>query len=100
MKNFFKMLTVSALGGILTLGGYIFFFEHQEVPGDLGDTFKCLISIPSNYESATVEAAENTDFTIIAEKSIHAVVHVKNLSTTNSRSNPLMEFFYGQSRRI
>jgi Do/DeqQ family serine protease len=96
MKNFFKMLTVSALGGILTLGGYIFFFEHQEVPGDLG-TVQMPTIIPSNYESATVEAAENIDFTIIAEKSIHAVVHVKNLSTTNSRTNPLMEFFYGQS---
>ncbi|MGB5320706.1 S1C family serine protease [Lutimonas sp.] len=96
MKNFFKMLTVSALGGILTLGGYIFFFEHQEVPGDSG-TVQMPTIIPSNYESATVEAAENIDFTIIAEKSIHAVVHVKNLSTTNSRTNPLMEFFYGQS---
>lgn len=96
MKNFFKMLTVSALGGILTLGGYIFFFEHQEVSGDVG-TVQMPNIIPSNYESATVEAAENTDFTIIAEKSIHAVVHVKNLSTTNSRTNPLMEFFYGQS---
>ena len=44
-----------------------------------------------------VEAAEKTDFTIIAEKSIHAVVHVKSLSTTSSRSNSLMEFFYGDT---
>ena len=96
MKNFLKMLAVSALGGVLTLGGYIFFFEHQEVVGDIGAVQMPSV-IPSSYEPSTVAAAENTDFTVVAEKSIHAVVHVKNLSTTTSRSNPLYEFFYGQS---
>ncbi len=96
MKNFFKMLLVSALGGILTLGGYILFFEHQGVPQDI-DVTQMPSVIPSSYESFNVAAAEKTDFTAIAEKSIHAVVHVKNLSTTSSGSNPLMEFFYGQS---
>jgi len=96
MKNFFKMLAVSALGGVLTLGGYIFFFEHQAVPGDMGVTQMPSI-IPSSYETYNVEAAEKTDFTVIAEKSIHAVVHVKSLSTTSAKSNSLMEFFYGHS---
>ncbi len=96
MKNFFTMLAVSALGGILTLGGYIFFFEHQEVPENI-KVAQMPNVIPSSYESSALAAAENTDFTVVAEKSIHAVVHVKNLSTTSSRSNPLYEFFYGQS---
>lgn len=96
MKNFLRMLVVSALGGVLTLGGYVFFFEHQEVAGDI-DAVEMPSVIPSSYEPATVAAAENTDFTVVAEKSIHAVVHVKNLSTKTSRSNPLYEFFYGQS---
>ena len=51
MKNFFKMLVVSALGGVLTLGGYILFFEHQEVTGDIGKTQIPSI-IPSSYESS------------------------------------------------
>lgn len=96
MKNFLRMLAVSALGGLLTLGGYVFFFEHQEVTGDV-DMVQMPSVIPSSYEPATVAAAENTDFTVVAEKSIHAVVHVKNLTTKTSRSNPLYEFFYGQS---
>ena len=96
MKNFLKMLTVSALGGILTLGGYIYFFDHQEVSGAI-QTSQMPNAIQSNYESTRVSAAENTDFTAVAEKSIHAVVHVKNMSTTNTRSNSLYEFFYGQS---
>lgn len=96
MKNFFKILVISALGGVLTLGGYILFFEQQVVSDDIGAA-QIPTSLPVNYESAKIASAENTDFTTIAEKSIHAVVHVKNLSTTTSRSNPLMEFFYGQS---
>jgi len=96
MKNFLKMLAVSALGGILTLGAYVYFFDHQDF-GDALQTSQMPNMIPSNYESARVAAAENTDFTAVAEKSIHAVVHVKNMSTTSAKSNSLYEFFYGQS---
>jgi len=96
MKNFLKMLAVSALGGILTLGAYMYFFDHQDL-GDALQTSQMPNMIPSNYESARVAAAENTDFTAVAEKSIHAVVHVKNMSTTSAKSNSLYEFFYGQS---
>ena len=95
MRNFFKTLVVSALGGVLTLGAYIIFFEHQIVPGDVG-TLEMPTAIPVTYESNRVSAAEKTDFTAIAEKSIHAVVHVKSIST-GSRSNSLMEFFYGDT---
>ena len=69
MKNFLRMLVVSALGGVLTLGGYVFFFEHQEVAGDI-DAVEMPSVIPSSYEPATVAAAENTDFTVVAEKSM------------------------------
>ena len=82
MKNFFKVLVVSALGGALTLGMYIMFFEQQVVQGDI-EGLSMPTAIPTSYESNSVSAAENTDFTIIAEKAIHAVVHVKSISSTN-----------------
>ena len=97
MKNFMKMLGVSVLGGFVTLGGYMLFFEHQAVPEDT-EVVQMPYVIPSSYESYDIPAAEKTDFTAIAEKSIHAVVHVKSISTTSSGSNPLLEFFYGQSQ--
>jgi serine protease Do len=95
MRNFLKTLVVSALGGVLTLGAYIIFFEDQIVPDDVA-TLEMPTAIPVTYESNRVSAAEKTDFTAIAEKSIHAVVHVKSIST-GSRSNSLMEFFYGDT---
>lgn len=95
MRNFFKILMVSALGGVLTLGAYILFFEQQRVPGD-AQALEMPNALATSYESKRIAAAEKTDFTAIAEKSIHAVVHVKNIST-GSRSNSLMEFFYGDT---
>ena len=95
MKNFLKILIVSALGGAMTLGSYILFFEPQEALSDLTDS-NSSFAIPTNYEGSLASAAEKTDFTAIAETSIHAVVHVKNLSVASSSSNPLYEFFYGQ----
>lgn len=35
------------------------------------------------------------DFTEAAENTVNAVVHVKNLSYVNTRTNPLLEYFYG-----
>ena len=87
---------ISALGGIMTLGSYILFFEQQEIPLEISDN-SGVVAIPTKYEDLNVSASEKTDFTAIAENSIHAVVHVKNLSTASSSSNPLFEFFYGQS---
>ncbi len=95
MKNFLKILMASALGGVMTLGSYILFFEQQEIPLEASET-NSSFAIPANYENLTASASENNDFTAIAENSIHAVVHVKNLSIVSSSSNPLFEFFYGQ----
>jgi len=95
MKKYLKILMVSALGGVMTLGSYILFFEQQEAPSDVAVSNRSF-SIPTNYEGSLASAAEKTDFTAIAETSIHAVVHVKNLSIASSSSNPLYEFFYGQ----
>lgn len=97
MKNFLKVLMVSALGGVMTLGSYILFFEKQNDSLERTDS-KNSFAIPTTYKKTNIAAAESTDFTSIAETSIHAVVHVKNLSVTSTSSNPLYEFFYGQSQ--
>ena len=38
MKSFLKILMISALGGIMTLGSYILFFEKQEIPLEVSET--------------------------------------------------------------
>ena len=93
MKKIINLILVSALGGALTLGAYLVFFDRSE---DIPITNNIPVVIPTNYDQRNFVSG-NMDFTDIAEKTIHAVVHVKNVST--APSNPLYEFFYGQSEQ-
>lgn len=98
MKKVLSLILVSALGGALTLGTYLMVFDNSDVI-DSSELNELPIAIPAAYSSMNVDAAERTDFTEIAEKTVHAVVHVKNVSIASSGSNPLLDFFYGQSAK-
>jgi Do/DeqQ family serine protease len=95
MKKILSLILVSALGGALTLGSYLMFFDKSANSSYL--TNETPVLMQTNYKPINVAAAEKTDFTDIAEKTVHAVVHVKNVSITSTSSNPLLDFFYGQS---
>lgn len=95
MKKILSLILVSAFGGALTLGSYLIFFNH---PIDTSaNTKNETLAIPANYIPSIASPAEKTDFTEIAEKTVNAVVHVKNVSVAPANTNPLFEFFYGQS---
>ncbi|MDH3381443.1 MAG: trypsin-like peptidase domain-containing protein [Flavobacteriaceae bacterium] len=95
MKKTFELIIVSVLGGCITLGSYLFVtkntseiqFNSTEVNGKM---------IPTNLNYKTLYAAENTDFIKVAEESLNAVVHVKNISIQTVR-DPFAEYFYGRS---
>lgn len=94
MKKIISVVLFSALGGALTLGAYKLFLEKPQVVIE-----KTLESNPeavqTNYSNAVVSSIENTDFTVAAEKTLNAVVHVKNTSLKSVR-DPFAELFYGQ----
>lgn len=96
MKKILSLIVVSALGGALTLGTYLLFFENSGRTNTIENS-SLPIAIPASYDGMEASAAEKTDFTGIAKQSVNAVVHVKNLSVASSGSNPLLKFFYGQS---
>lgn len=95
MKSLLKSLGAAVLGGAIVLGSYKIFFE-PETSNLLEPTPQpSLITTPVVYEEATTTALTGTDFTEAAEKTVHAVVHVKNL--TVSRGNPTMrDIMYGR----
>ncbi|MFD1315796.1 S1C family serine protease [Namhaeicola litoreus] len=98
MRNTFQLLLASVLGGMFTLGCYFLIFPQKEMLDDNNglSSNKNVDVIPAVYSNLPrAEAAEETDFTVIAESSVNAVVHVKNVSI--APTNPLMEFFYGSS---
>lgn len=97
MKKIVGLLGIAILGGVITLGGYKMFFNESSGIQSSGfgnsKTIRTNFVTTSNENSANFEY-EFSDFTIAAEKSLDAVVHVKN-TTTRTQYNPLAEFFYG-----
>ena len=94
MKRIVSLFVASMLGAILALGGFSYY--TKAVNNDFSNDKNGQTSfVRTDYTMPNAAAAaENTDFIDAAEKTVNAVVHVKNVSVTES--NPLMEFFYGQ----
>ena len=90
MKKWIFPLTIAVFSAFTT------FFIQDWLTGNVDKqpgktiTFESSISQPVSLRPSDT----NTDFTIAAEKTIHAVVHVKNVTNTKGPQS-LMDFFYG-----
>ncbi|WP_424494392.1 S1C family serine protease [Salinimicrobium sp. GXAS 041] len=80
MKKLATLLFVSILAGVLTLGSYKIFFEEGE--NFTHERTSLPEYIPTNFSNNV--SSTNVDFTEAAKKTVHAVVHVKNLAITRS----------------
>lgn len=73
--------------------------------GDRGDSGFENVRIPASYAKfPNVASAIETDFTVAAELSIHAVVHVKTKTPMKGRQygyqgDPFFEYFFGRPRQ-
>lgn len=78
MKKFLSFLGIAILGGIITLGGYKLLEEPVVIERSQEQPIQ---TFQTNFKPAfesTNATYEPTDFTDAAEKTVHAVVHVKN----------------------
>ncbi len=88
-------LLVALLGALTGLFVYTRFLDRSKLVTE-GENEKRIVSENLRYISMTPQEGGVTDFTIAAEQTVHAVVHVKTKTTVSSSySNPLYEFFYG-----
>ncbi len=93
MKKISTLFLISAFSGIITLGGYKLLFEKSNKLQEVITTSQD--NLPSKMVNYAIPA-ENTDFTIAAEATLAAVVHVKNVSVQEVQ-DPFSSFFYGGS---
>ena len=91
MKKFSSLFLVSVLSGATTLGGYKLLIDND---GFFSKSKSVVTLAPSNYAKNASLVPEGLDFTAAADKTVHTVVHVKNVSY-RTISNPMLEFFYG-----
>ena len=93
MKRTANLFVVALLAGGITLGAYKLFFEKETYKYASEDSSASFIRTSGLATSAKGAGINEVDFTIAAEKTVNAVVHVKNLAT--SQRSPISQFFYG-----
>jgi Do/DeqQ family serine protease len=97
MKKLFTLLAVSALGGAMTLGVYTQFQDKKETI--ISDNISKTPFVQAVNYSPVAGGGTNVDFTTAAEKTLNAVVHVKN-TTMSTGYTTFEDLFFGlpQSR--
>lgn len=94
MKSFIKTLSIALSSAFLSIFIYNIYFNSASTENSDNSPKPKLI--PANYTyTSSNAAAELTDFTIAAEKTVHAVVHVKNTSSSGTELSDFYRYFYG-----
>lgn len=91
MKQFLKLLGVSVLGGVLTLGSYKLIIDEDESFFEQSPKEQESSSFIPVSNSNTIYGT-NADFTEAAEKTVHSVVHVKNVAVFD-KPNSIWEYY-------
>ena len=94
MKKFISLLFISALSASIALIAYneLFITELNDNSGSIAKTN----TFPVNYINAST-GGSNVDFSVAAEKTLHAVVHVKN-TTISKGYTSFEDLFLGRSQ--
>lgn len=94
MKSFIKTLGIALSSAFLSIFIYDVYFNSASTENSDNSPKPKLIPTNYTYTSGNA-AAELTDFTIAAEKTVHAVVHVKNTSSSGTELSDFYRYFYG-----
>ncbi|MFS4468128.1 S1C family serine protease [Maribacter sp. 2210JD10-5] len=94
MKKIGSLLLVSLFAGAITLGAYKFFFEKPNYTIVTPENNGSIVNTSFTPTSANGAGINEVDFTMAAENTVNAVVHVKNVTLNTSRGS-LFDFFYG-----
>lgn len=93
MKKIANLLIIALFSGMITLGGYKLFIEDKSTSTSLPT--ETTSYIPTSYSTPSFIEGTNLDFTIAAEKTVHAVVHIKNRTLTSAPTN-IFDYLYGR----
>ncbi|XCF05534.1 trypsin-like peptidase domain-containing protein [Tamlana crocina] len=94
MKKILALVLVSALGGIFTLGAYKLFLEEKQ-PVVVTAQTETPTFLPTSNIGNLNNILESPDFSLAAENTVNAVVHVKNV-TLSSGQFTLQDLFSGR----
>ncbi len=94
MKKFAGLFLVSLLTALITVAIYKKFEKEPDYQLVNNNSDLPVFSTSTVATSSKGSGINEADFTLAAEKTVNAVVHVKNV-TTSGRPSSVWEFFYG-----
>ena len=96
MKKILTLVLVSVLGGAITLSTYKLFLEKDTIVADNTRTEQSFF-VPTKYNTNTTNLlnAEIPNFVTAADKTVHAVVHVKNTAIVSAPTS-FEDLFFGR----
>jgi len=97
MKSNFKILSIAVFTAFASIFIYDRFFNEAVIVSAQQDYSKSIISTAYSYNAAA--SAINSDFTMAVNKTLNAVVHVKNKAAVQQRrSNSIWDQFFYDDR--
>jgi Do/DeqQ family serine protease len=98
MKKIIGLIAASIIGGVVTLTGYHLFIEKPALQHAQSEFFT---QKPTSAEEVvpvknSIAVLTSMDFTEAAQKTVHAVVHVKVRSQISGYENPFYNFLFGR----
>lgn len=94
MKRTASLLLVSVFAGAITLIGYKYFIEKENFTIISQANENQFVNTSYTPTSARGAGINEVDFTVAAENTVNAVVHVANITLRKSPRN-IFDFFYG-----
>jgi Do/DeqQ family serine protease len=96
-KNALNAVLIILISGGVAAGVTAYVMKNKEAHNTSSEERENTFRQPVHLTSYNGVAAENTDFTFAAEKTVHAVVHIKVLSTVSVGRQYIdpFEFFFG-----
>ena len=95
VKRFAGIVAIAVFSALAAIFIYTSFFEKPLVVEERGS----VMERPLHFTSNRAMADGVIDFSTVAERMVHAVVHVKTKTIREySYRNPIMEYFYGEGQ--
>lgn len=89
MKKHVSLIFAGVLGGAISLGAYSLLFQKNTYI--IGDETKPSV-VTTNFGNAPALNLNENQFVEAAEKTVHSVVHVKNVSVSREPATILISF--------
>ncbi|SDG55456.1 trypsin-like peptidase domain-containing protein [Psychroflexus sediminis] len=96
MKKSVQLVSIALFASVLSIGGYKFFLEEPEpiTQQDYEIPWQKENNAASTHLASYVGENSELNFTEAAKKTVNAVVHVKNITTTR-QARSAFEYYYG-----